>query len=69
MGVTQLRSQASSEWAETWDWTKTLDLVGSIPEEWKIGGCKKLIGSGYAIMSKKFSHQMMCIRRNKSTEN
>ena len=32
MGVAQLSSQASSEWAGTWDWTKTLDFAGSMPE-------------------------------------
>jgi hypothetical protein len=29
--VIQFKSQASSEWADTWDWTKIFDLDGSIP--------------------------------------
>ena len=32
MGVTQFRSQDSSEWAGTWDWMNTLDLDGSMPD-------------------------------------
>jgi hypothetical protein len=34
MGVTQLRSQQNSAWAGTWDWTKIIYLVGSIPKGW-----------------------------------
>jgi hypothetical protein len=32
MRATQLKTQASSEWAGTWDWTNSTDRSGSTPQ-------------------------------------